>query len=72
MVNATSPSTTSYDVPAATLSFIRPSSNFNRRYVAPNEEINTGVYEDKTVVIRNAQPEQGKLTLEKNRFQLID
>lgn len=72
MVNATSPSVTAYDVPAATLSFITPTSQFNRRYVAPGEEINTGVYEDKKVVIRDARPVQEELTLEKNGFKLID
>jgi hypothetical protein len=72
MVNATSPSINVYDVPAATLSFITPTSKFNRRYVAPGEEINTGIYEDKKVVIRDARPEQGRLTLEKNGFKLID
>jgi hypothetical protein len=72
MVNATSPSIKAYDVPAATLSFITPTSKFNRRYVAPGEEINTGIYEDKKVVIRDARPERERLTLEKNGFKLID
>jgi hypothetical protein len=72
MVNVTSLPVNSYNVPEASLSFITPTSKFNRRYVAPGEEINTGIYEDKTVVIRDARPEKEKLTLEKNGFKLID
>jgi hypothetical protein len=55
----------------ATLSFITPTSKFNRRYVAPGEEINTGVYEDKKVVIKDARPAQKDCTLDTTGFELI-
>jgi hypothetical protein len=56
----------------ATLTFITPTSKFNRRYVAPGEEINTGVYEDKKVVIKDARPTQKECTLDTTGFELID
>ena len=60
-----------HDVPAR-LSFITPTSKFNRRYVAPGEEVNTGVYEDKDVLIRDARAKREKMSLDKNGFTLID
>lgn len=70
MVNATA-ATARRDVPA-TLSFIRPDSKLNRRYIAPMAEINTGLYEDKTVVIRDARPDREKFTLDTGGFVLLD
>jgi hypothetical protein len=34
--------------------------------------VNTGVYEDKDVLIRDARPKRAEITLEKNGFNLID
>jgi len=68
MVNA---SENAHDV-VAKLSYITPTSKFNRRYVAPGAEVNTGVYEDKDVLIRDARPLRQEITLEKNGFTLID
>jgi hypothetical protein len=56
----------------ATLSFITPTSKFNRRYVAPGEEINTGVYEDKKVIIQDARPNKERFNLDPNGFTLLE
>ena len=57
---------------ATKLVYITPTSKFNRRYVAPGEEINTGVYEDKNVTIRDARSKRPEFTLERNGFVLLD
>jgi len=57
---------------ATKLTYITPTSKFNRRYVAPGEEINTGVYEDKNVTIRDARPKRQEFTLDKNGFALFE
>jgi hypothetical protein len=57
---------------ATKLSYITPTSKFNRRYVAPGAEINTGVYEEKEVVIKDARPEKGEFTLDNAGFVLLD
>jgi hypothetical protein len=54
------------------LTFITPTSKFNRRYVAPGEEVNTGVYEDRDVIVRDARAKTGEMTLDTNGFILID
>ena len=56
----------------ATLSFIRPDSKFNRRYMAPMAEVNTGIYEDKTVIIKDARPNREMFTLDTSGFVLLD
>jgi len=66
MVNATP-----REVPA-TLSFIRPDSKFSRRYIAPMAEVNTGIYEDKTVIIKDARPNREMFTLDTSGFVLLD
>jgi hypothetical protein len=70
MVNATL-STNPRDV-TATLQFITPTSKFNRRYMCPKEEVNTGVYEEKKVLIRDARNEREDFTLDNSGFQLVD
>jgi hypothetical protein len=67
MVNATVPR----DVPT-TLSFISPTSNFNIRYIAPSAEVNTGVYEEHKVVIKDARPNRSSFTLDTGGFVLAD
>jgi hypothetical protein len=57
---------------SAILSFITPTSKFNRRYVAPGQEVNTGVYEDKNVVIQDGRQEPSKFSLDTNGFALVD
>jgi hypothetical protein len=70
MVNAPTPSN-NRDV-NATLKFITSTSKFNRRYVAPGEEVNTGVYEDKEVFIRDGRVERNELSLDTSGFALLD
>jgi len=57
---------------ATKLVYITSTSKFNRRYVAPGEEINTGVYEDKNVTIRDARSKRQEFTLDRNGFTLLD
>jgi hypothetical protein len=54
------------------LNFITPTSKINRRYVAPNEALNTGSFEEKPVTIRDARTEKGKYTLDTSGFALAD
>jgi len=54
------------------LSYITPTSKFNRRYVAPGAEVNTGVYEEKDILIKDGRPERAKFTLDTSGFALID
>ena len=70
MVNLTL-SATERDV-RTKLSYITPTSKFNRRYVAPGAEVNTGVYEDKDILIKDGRPEREKFTLDTSGFTLID
>jgi hypothetical protein len=54
----------------SSMSFILPTSDFNRRYMAPSQEVNTGVYQEHTVVVRDARPEASKFTLDTSGFTL--
>lgn len=54
------------------LSFIRSDSDFNRRYIAPSAEVNTGVYEDHAVEIEDARPNRESFTLDTAGFILAD
>jgi len=56
----------------ATLNYITPTSKVNRRYVAPNAEINTGVYEAKTVIIKDARKGTDQFTLDTSGFTLVN
>ena len=67
MVNASVPR----DVPT-TLSFISPTSNFNIRFIAPSAEVNTGIYEEHNVVIKDARPNRSSFTLDTGGFVLAD
>jgi hypothetical protein len=55
----------------STLNFISPNSDFNRRYMAPMSEINTGVYEEHQIMIKDARCNPADFTLEKNGFTLV-
>jgi hypothetical protein len=57
---------------SATLKFITPTSKFNRRYVAPGQEVNTGVYEDKKVEIKDGRTERAELSLDTSGFTLFN
>jgi hypothetical protein len=70
MVDATM-TTNPRDV-TATLQFITPTSKLNRRYMCPKEEVNTGIYEGKKVIIRDARHEREDFNLDNSGFQLVD
>jgi hypothetical protein len=55
----------------ATLNFISPTSDFNRRYFVPGDEINTGVYEPHDVIINDARGSQDDFTLDTAGFTLV-
>lgn len=56
----------------ATMDFIRPDSKMNRRYMAAGQEISTGKYEKKHVIVRDARPKAESLTLDTAGFQLLE
>jgi hypothetical protein len=56
----------------ASLNYVTQKSKVNRRYVAPNAELNTGVYEAKSVNIDDARAERHRYTLETSGFTLVD
>lgn len=55
----------------ANLAYIRPDSTVNRRYMAAGQEVNTGKYETKKVLIRDGRPELAKYTTATTGFELI-
>lgn len=55
----------------ATMEYIRPDSKMNRRYMAAGEEVNTGKYETKSVLVHDARHEIPKLTLDTTGFELF-
>ncbi|KAH6971071.1 hypothetical protein BKA56DRAFT_678203 [Ilyonectria sp. MPI-CAGE-AT-0026] len=56
----------------ATMEYIRPDSKMNRRYMAAGEEVNTGKYETKPVLVHDARHEIPKLTLDTTGFELFE
>lgn len=54
-----------------TLEYLSPHSTLNRRYVAPGAELNAGQYDRHTVVIRNARPVQGEMSLASHGFTIV-
>jgi len=40
--------------------------------MAPMAEVNTGIYEDKTVIIKDARPNREMFTLDTSGFVLLD
>jgi len=55
----------------ANLEYLSPSSKVNRRYVASGAELNTGVYEKKSVKIYDGRDHQAEYSLDKTGFQLV-
>jgi hypothetical protein len=53
----------------AQITYLLPTSTINRRYWAPGEELNTGVYAPYDVVINNAR-EAGPFTLDEHGFEM--
>jgi len=56
----------------SSMSFIKPDSKINRRYITPGLEVNTGRYEVKNVHIRDARPYRTECTLETTGFELSE
>jgi len=52
-----------------TIDYLVPTSRINRRFWAPGEEYNTGVYAPSAVIIRNAR-RTGPFTLDEHGFEL--
>lgn len=51
--------------------FVKPESKDNRRYITPGLEINTGFYEEREVLVRDARPTKDKFDLDSTGFQLF-
>lgn len=54
----------------AGMEFIKPTSKLNRRYVGPGAEFNTGEYETKKVVIRDARNHDEHFSIDTTGFFL--
>lgn len=54
----------------AQIGYLRPTSLINRRFWAPGEEANTGVYDPYRVVVRNARIADKPFTLDEHGFAL--
>ena len=52
--------------------FVKADSKDNRRYITPGLEINTGTYEEREVLVRDARPNTEQFTLDSAGFQLFD
>jgi hypothetical protein len=52
------------------ITFMRPDSKYNRRYVIPGKEVNTGKYEQQNVYVKDARPKKTEFSLEKQGFVL--
>jgi hypothetical protein len=53
------------------MDFIRSDSKMNRRYMVAGQEVSTGIYETKKVVVHDARAEADDLKLETAGFQLV-
>ncbi|KAK5459721.1 hypothetical protein LTS15_003850 [Exophiala xenobiotica] len=53
------------------MDYIRADSKMNRRYMAAGNEVNTGKYETKHVLVHDVRPELNKYTLKTTGFQLV-
>jgi hypothetical protein len=60
-----------YDA-VTSLQYLDPATQMNRRYLAPGSALNTGKFEWKDVVVRDARPTRSEFSLEKTGFALID
>ena len=54
------------------LNYLSRDSKINRRYFAPGAELNTGKYEMRNVIIRDARPDRASHHLDSNGFILVD
>ncbi len=56
----------------AEISYLAPGSHINRRFVAPGEEVNTGVYEKHRVTVRDGRSVKDRFTLDTHGFVLAE
>ncbi len=54
------------------IEYISPASLSNYRYLAPDGELSTGVYDRHIVSMRNGRPNREQYTLQTHGFQLVD
>jgi hypothetical protein len=59
------------EVVSGELSYLAPESTVLRRFTAPGNSVNTGIYRSYVMPIRNARPIAGRFTLARNGFELI-
>lgn len=53
------------------LRYLAPESTVLRRFTAPGNSVNTGIYRPHTMAIRNGRPVSDQFTLDRNGFALI-
>jgi hypothetical protein len=61
---------TKYHDAQTSITFVKATSKYNRRYVVPGKEVNTGKYEQHKVFVKDARPNKSDYTLEKQGFVL--
>jgi hypothetical protein len=54
------------------ITFMQPTSKYNRRYVIPGKEVNTGKYEQHDIDVKDARPYQSDFSLDKQGFVLTE
>jgi hypothetical protein len=54
------------------ITFMQPTSKYNRRYVIPGKEVNTGKYEQHDIDVKDARPSQSDFSLDKQGFVLTE
>ena len=54
------------------LSYLAPESTVLRRFTAPGNSVNTGIYQSHRIPVRDARPLRRRFTLDRNGFALID
>jgi hypothetical protein len=60
----------SYDVDS-TMQFVCPETKYNRRYVTPGAEINTGIFAPRDVHVNDVRPTKDECKLDVTGFELF-
>ena len=61
----------SYDVDS-TMQFVSLETKYNRRYVTPGAEINTGIFAPRNVHVHDVRPTKDECQLDVTGFELFD
>jgi hypothetical protein len=61
----------SYDVDS-TMQFVSLETKYNRRYVTPGAEINTGIFAPRDVHVHDVRPTKDECKLDVTGFELFD